>query len=292
MTSPTRTESAPPAARLDPCLLGRPTHLLPRFGELLRDDLARALQQGPNRRWGASFGVGGVSFGRPGEADLSARWHAFDAPAGTIGVALDRRVLLAALGYRYGTPAPLPQDGQPEVHVRETATEERLAATLGQSWVGTLAARIDAGLRRAERDKGGDAGWRVRPGATPVEDAWIIRIGIEEPALAVSGTLAFALDEAWTARLMRSLAPARAGRAGRPRATPDTALAERLRITLVGQLVRKEMQLGEVLDLYPGAIVPISLGAADVVVGGSRLFTAAVAECKGKLCLTSFEDLE
>jgi hypothetical protein len=29
-----------------------------------------------------------------------------------------------------------------------------------------------------------------------------------------------------------------------------------------------------------------------VLVGGSRLFTAAVAECKGKLCLTSFEDLE
>jgi flagellar motor switch protein FliM len=91
---------------------------------------------------------------------------------------------------------------------------------------------------------------------------------------------------------MRGLAPVRAARAGRPGTTPDTALADRLRITLVGQLVRKQMQLGEVLDLHPGAVVPISLGAADVMVGASRLFTAAVAERKGKLCLTSFEDLE
>jgi flagellar motor switch protein FliM len=292
MTSPTRIESAP-AARLDPCLLGRPTHLLPRFGTLLGDDLSRVLQQGLNRRWGASFRVGGVSFGRAGATDDGARWLAFESPTGAIGFTLDRRLLLAALAYRYGTPAQAVQGGdRPDANVRETATEERLAATLGQTWVATLAARIEAGLRRLERDAAGDSAWRSRTAAAPVEGAWTIRVEIEEPSLALAGALTFALDDPWTARLMRALAPARGARAMRPGAAPESPLPDRLRITLAGQLVRKEMQLGEVLDLYPGAIVPISLGAADVMVGGSRLFTAAVAERKGKLCLTSFEDLE
>jgi flagellar motor switch protein FliM len=94
------------------------------------------------------------------------------------------------------------------------------------------------------------------------------------------------------ARLLRNLAPARGARAGRPAAPPAPPLVERVRVTLTGRLVRKEMQLGDVLALRPGAVVPVSLGMADVMIGESRLFTAAVAEHKGKLCLTSFEDLE
>jgi flagellar motor switch protein FliM len=34
------------------------------------------------------------------------------------------------------------------------------------------------------------------------------------------------------------------------------------------------------------------VGRADVLLDEARLFTAAVAEHKGKLCLTSFEDAE
>jgi flagellar motor switch protein FliM len=34
------------------------------------------------------------------------------------------------------------------------------------------------------------------------------------------------------------------------------------------------------------------VGRADVLLDENRLFTAAVAEHKGKLCLTSFEDAE
>src|SRR6185369_12387210 len=118
--------------------------------------------------------------------------------------------------------------------------------------------------------------------AAPDEGAWTIRMTIEEPELGVAGTLAFALEEATMARLLRALAPAR-GRSGRGTPQPARPIAERLQVTLTGRLVRKEMQLGEVLDLRPGAIVPVSLGAADVMVGESRLFSAAVAECKGRL---------
>jgi len=268
-------------------------HLLPRLGALLREDLARALQAGLNRRWGADFRVGPVTIARAGDAAdagaIAARWHAFEAPAGRIGFALERGVLLAVLGYRYGSPVP--DAGAQAAAIRETATEERLAVTLGQQWVALLAARIAAGLRAVERDAVHAREWIARPGAAPEALAWTIRTTIEEPALGVAGTLVFALDEATMARLLRGLAPVRA-RAGRGAATPARPLAERLQVTLTGRLVRKEMQLGDVLDLRPGAIVPVSLGVADVLVGDSRLFTAAVTEHKGKLCLTSFDDLE
>jgi flagellar motor switch protein FliM len=284
-----RADATPGAERLDPRLLGRPMHLLPRFGALLREDLARTLQAGLNRRWGADFRVGPVAIAHS-QADAGAgRWLAFEAGAARIGVALERSVLLAVLGYRYGASAPAPDAG-PE-SVRETATEERLAASLGQQWVAVLAARIAAGLRPAERDAVHARDWHPRPGAAPDEGAWTIRTTIEEPELGVSGTLAFALEEATMARLLRVLAPARK-RSGRGAAQPARPIAERLQVTVTGRLVRKEMQLGEVLDLRPGAIVPVSLGAADVMVGESRLFSAAVAECKGRLCLTAFEDLE
>jgi flagellar motor switch protein FliM len=50
--------------------------------------------------------------------------------------------------------------------------------------------------------------------------------------------------------------------------------------------------LGSLLDLKVGTILPISLGVASVQIDNSPLFSAQVAEHKGKLCLTSFEDLE
>jgi len=39
-----------------------------------------------------------------------------------------------------------------------------------------------------------------------------------------------------------------------------------------------------------GDIIPVSLQATDVLVKNSRLFTATVAEHKGKLWLTAFND--
>jgi hypothetical protein len=172
ISSPRTDNASSSAARLDPRLLGRPMHLLPRFGALLRDDLSRSLQAGVNRRWGASFRVGQVTIARTDAPDEGARWLALESAAGTIGFALDRRVLLAALGYRYGTPVSTPGvDGAAPV-VRETATEERLAATLGQQWVDALAARIEAGLKRVERDAGSAPEWRARAGSAPNDGAW------------------------------------------------------------------------------------------------------------------------
>ena len=63
-------------------------------------------------------------------------------------------------------------------------------------------------------------------------------------------------------------------------------------MTLEGRLVSKQVQLGALFDLRVGDVIPVSLSRTDVMLDDSRLFTAAVSEHKGKLCLTSFEDVE
>ncbi|MBO9689694.1 MAG: hypothetical protein J7598_24090 [Mitsuaria chitosanitabida] len=104
-------------------------------------------------------------------------------------------------------------------------------------------------------------------------------------------TLSLILDGAYLQPLLRRLSeqhrPARSGSAvGAP------PLTRRLTLTLQARLLERELDLGSVLDLAPGALIPIRLADATVMVEGSALMSAAVAEHQGKLCLTSFQDLE
>ena len=87
----------------------------------------------------------------------------------------------------------------------------------------------------------------------------------------------------------RPLAPA-----PRPHAPqgPAEPLVSKLQVKLDGRLVSKEITLGALFELKVGDVIPVSVGRADVLLDDARLFTAAVAEHKGQLCLTSFEDAE
>ncbi|WP_460825321.1 FliM/FliN family flagellar motor switch protein, partial [Massilia solisilvae] len=91
-----------------------------------------------------------------------------------------------------------------------------------------------------------------------------------------------------TSAILRGLLPPRRAQGG-PAAEP---LATRLAVRLEARLASKEMTLAALFDLKPGDVIPFSLGRADVLLDENRLFTAAVAEHKGKLCLTSFEDTD
>ncbi|WP_431287147.1 FliM/FliN family flagellar motor switch protein [Roseateles chitinivorans] len=75
-------------------------------------------------------------------------------------------------------------------------------------------------------------------------------------------------------------------------AAQQQPLDRRLALTLQARLLERELDLGAVLDLRPGTLIPIRLADATVMVEGSPLMSAAVAEHQGKLCLTSFQDLE
>src|SRR5665647_3687250 len=134
---------------LDPTLLGRPIHLLPIFAAQLRDDLEHALRLPMNRRYWGGFQVGEVRFSRTDCGDSTVRWLRVAAPAGEIGLALERSLLLSVLNFRYGRDeAAVPED---QSTVRVTATEERLAVTLARQLAGTLAHRIDLNLAAPAR---------------------------------------------------------------------------------------------------------------------------------------------
>jgi len=282
---------------LDPCLLGRPVHRLPVFAAQLKEDLAQAMRLNLNRRYWGSFQVDSVDFARLDGSEPRARWLNFAAPAGDIAFSLERKVLLSVLNFRYGRSK---SDGSlDDATVKVTATEDRLAVVLGQQLAGTLAGRIEANLPRQEKAEAPPADthahdFHAAPGAQPAAGTWVINVTVSDhdtgakPALV--GRFSFALDKQLMTSVLHGLAPERdnARRTGQVQAP----LVSRLQVHLKGILVTKDILLGNLFDLQLGDVIPISMHRADVLLDDSRLFTAAVSEHKGKICLTSFEDAE
>jgi flagellar motor switch protein FliM len=283
---------------LDPCLLGRPVHLLHIFAAQLRDDLAQSMRLNMNRRYWGGFQVEDVQFSRLEGNEIRSRWLSFAAPAGHIAFSLERKVLLSVLNFRYGrTKADTSAAAVDENTVRVTATEERLAVVLGQQLAGTLAGRIELNLpvidkppaAEGEQTEAIDNEFKPAPGSHPPKGTWTINVTLADIASGATGQFWFALDKQLMASVLRGLLRDRdAGK----KAKPASPLAQRLQVGLIGRLASKEVQLGSLYDLQVGDVIPISLARADVLLEDSRLFTAAVTEHKGKLCLTSFEDAE
>lgn len=278
MNSPSvATSSAYPV--IDPRTLGRPVHLLGRFAALVRDDLAEHLRMGLNRRYRARFELGTVEVTRLDAPSQDQRWILFDTPHGQLGVALERAVLLSILEYRYGSGSV---SGTDEA-APETTTEERLAAMTARQFATALAERV-AALPGASTGT-----TEIREGryGAPAPRAWAVRATIAEPEHGVTGVLWLALDDAWMERVFRGLAPLR------PAAPVAAApLGSALQLNLRARLVEFDIPLGTLLDTRVGDVIPVELRASDVLVNDSLLFRAEVAEHKGKLCLTSFQDLE
>ena len=248
-----------------------------------------------NRRYRARFQVGEVAMSPMEELVQPKRWLTVGCALGRIGVALERKIILSIMAYRYGLADSDGQAAPPhESEHPETATEERLAAMLGQQFVHLLAARIEAGLdphavQSVEDIAQGHAFNAVSP-VTPSRGAWVIRVNLEELAHGIEGMLHFALDDAWMARLLQNIGPARDKPA--EAAASLTEFAGRLQLTLAARLLKKDILLGELLDIRVGDVIPVSFGSADVLIDDSRLYSASIVEHKGKLCLTSFEDAE
>jgi len=275
---------------LDPSLLGRPVHRLPVFAAQLREDLAQAMRLNVNRRYWGNFQVDEVGFSRLDGAEARTRWLNFAAPAGTIAFSLERKVLLSVLNFRYGRnnksseTAVAPADE----NVRVTATEERLAVSLGQQLAGTLAGRIESNLPAGAAREDEGAAIKHGAGIPPPKGTWVITVMLSDGEL--QGKCWFALDKNLMSDVLRGLLPERdTARKSNKNLGP---LAARLQVGLNGRLVSKEVTLGALFDLRIGDVIPVSLHRADVLLDDSRLFTAAVTEHKGKLCLTSFEDIE
>lgn len=269
---------------LDVRTLGRPVHLTDRFTAQIREDVTEYFRVHLNRRYGARFAIPAARLDYAAMPEASVRWRAFRGSDGIVAFAMSREIVHRILRYRYGIPESEPLEA-------DTAGEERLVSILGAHFTNLIARRIES------LAPGTQPGANLEPVETPPglasRNDWTLRVDIDEATANASGSLWLLLDEAWIARLLQALAPAREHtRAARPESASTPPLPIRLQLAIRARLLEKQMPLGAVLDLRIGDVIPVSLGRADVLVEDSRLFTATVAEHKGKLCLTTFEDME
>lgn len=282
--------ATPPSTQvLDPRTLGRPVHRLDVFTQRFKADLDDTFAGNLNRRYRAGFRVESVNMGREAGVADGARWQAWSAGAGRIAFSVERPVLLSVLHYRYGLPSANALSEGGNAHMTdtpETATEVRLAESLGLQMAGVLARCIDTLHDPAANAE--PVAFTLVPGAVRQPVGLTITVTIREPSHAVDGTLRLCLDDAWVARLLRQLTPQREHK---PVAAPGAGSPlPGLPVMLVARLLEKELPLGQVLDLRVGDVIPVHVGPADVLVDHTRLFQATVAEHQGKLCLTSFDD--
>ncbi|HEU5435734.1 MAG TPA: hypothetical protein VFU95_04885, partial [Telluria sp.] len=115
---------------LDPCLLGRPVHLLPQFARRLGEDLSGAMAAPVARRYWGPFQIDAIEFARAPQ--VAARWLGLATEYGAVAVAFERELLLGLLDCRYGRrgAAPAASAARDPAAERITSTEERLAVTL------------------------------------------------------------------------------------------------------------------------------------------------------------------
>ncbi|HTN67460.1 MAG TPA: FliM/FliN family flagellar motor C-terminal domain-containing protein [Burkholderiaceae bacterium] len=284
MTTNLLPDQAPPLHALDPCLLGRPVHLLGNFATRFREDLALALRSNQNRRYWSAFEVTDVGLDRRECHEGSERWIGYTSNGRQLGFAIERHMLLKILDQRYGRRD---EQAQATVPARVTATEERLAVRLGQQLVQALIARLEADAQTVTSAPTQHP-WTSTPMTTPPKGRWTLRIVLTEVRSEEQGVLWLTLDDTWFAELLKGLAPV--GR--KIAATPSQPLAERLQVSVCGRLTSKEIPLEALLELRVGDVVPIRIGRTDVLLDDAPLFTATLAEHNGKLCLTSFKDTQ
>lgn len=285
--------SPSPTAALDPRCLGRPVHLLPRVTESLRDALQRHLCLPWNRRYRTRYELRSVVLRPLNQAgtELPGRWLRTQGPLGPVACQIDRALVLSLMARRLGlTGSTSATDSDPS-----TATEERLQQAVALQLCGQSVHML---AQAAVADSMADS--IPAPTLAPLQaggaisldaDGWILELRLwdAEAQPPTEMSMRLVLDGAYVAPVLRHLAGP-----GRSAKTTKAAqpLPRRLTLKMQARLLERELPLGSVLDLRPGSLIPVRLADATLMVEGSPLMRAAVAEYQGKLCLTSFQDLE
>ncbi|WP_175885475.1 FliM/FliN family flagellar motor C-terminal domain-containing protein [Burkholderia sp. BCC0044] len=263
---------------LDPCMLGRPYHLL---GDVLQDIRRRidhTFHERFNLRRGTQFVSTRIAISAIMPRD-AAGWRTYVSSHGQIAVRCDRTLLLALLACHYDTPldeATLAAPGP------ETGTERRFAA---QHHTALLAAFAAVAI--------GDQVEPFSPSADtpPGPGARVLRVTIEDRPRQLAGDIEFALDDTWLDHLFARL-DAQCPRPAPP--APDGAPpGVSIPVTLSVRMLSRDMLLDDLLRIAPGDVLPVRLpDTADVLVNDVRLYRAAVAEQRGALWITSFALVE
>ena len=260
-------------------------HLLPAFAGAFAEDMTAMLSAPGWRRYWSSFELAQVEFERAPESS-ALRWLGMSGPHGSAAVAFERALVVGLLEARYSGKGPARTLRDP-VGERVTATEERLAHTLTQQLSEVLAMRVRVASGAAGVELASAPLSPVAP-AVPGKNAWALAITLREPQGGSTARCYIAPDARMMGLILQALQPERPQRATRSGESIGTGL----KVKLDGRLVTHEITLETLFGLKVGDVIPVSVGRADVLLDDARLFTAAVAEHKGKLCLTSFEDAE
>lgn len=293
----TRIRPATPAREsrevhaVDACTLGRPVHLLTRYTDQLGDALGEMFKQ-LSRRYRAGYQVSALSISPSMPPAATGRWMVGDTAQGRVAGLIERSLVLSLMAHRYGAADAAAPDGAPAAScdaLPETSTEERLLRSL-------CLQALERALRLVEPSSAALPELpRLHASQQPqlAAGAWFIQATISEASQGLSSRVLLALSPQHIARLLLRLSqelPARA-EAGTPH--PDPAkLVRHLQLKIEARLLEQQIPLGQLIDLRPGDLIPIRLKSTDVLIDGSRLFTASVAEHQGKLCLTSFADAD
>ncbi len=282
----------PPAAgarltALDPCELGRPIHALDSLFQLTQQDLDQTLAAAFPGRVGAPVRLGGVSHGRTNPIETTLRWATYRSGAGRSAFAIERSALTALLARRYGSTDW--ELGARCVPPLETATEQRLAAQLGQVLSQALMRRIGAGEHTAADEPPLQLEQNLPTTRCPISGPTMFLWAQVLAGSAPLGLVVFALDSDTLATALRQLAPAR--RQSAARAADGASLRRALPLRLDVRLAQKTLPLGELLGLKPGDVLAISLDTATVRVQDNPVLKAMVVENKGRLCLTNLQEV-
>lgn len=276
---------------VDASTLGRPVQLLTRYTDQLGDVLGEMFKQ-ISRRYRAAYQVSELSISPSMPPAANGRWMVGDTEQGRVGGLIERSLVLSLMAHRYGAADAAPADAAPAASsdaMPETSTEERLRRSL-------CLQALERALRLIES----------APAAVPelprlqlsqqaqlVAGTWFIQATISEVNQGLSSRLLLALSPQHIARLLQRLSQELPARAEAAAPKPEPAkLVRQLQLKIEARLLEQQIPLGQLLDLRPGDLIPIRLKTTDVLIDGSRLFTASVAEHQGKLCLTSFADAD
>lgn len=272
-------------ARLPPvatATLGRPFHLLPVYLRTLQQALADFVQRELNARYHARFVLSELVAGDAPQEAPRRTWHRWG--GGAFAVHIERQLLLQILDYRYGGNGSSAGTADSS---RETETEHRLARLLGNRLSQLLLASMQRGGHALAAGDGIDnLSFALRD-----KPSWEAVLTLADHNGAPQGRIALGLDDDSVGYLLQQLAGDRLPEA--VASSEPLPFTEQLRLRLRAQLLEKRLPLGEVLDLQVGSVLPIRLPPqTDVYVGRKRLFAASVVDRGGKLCLTSFQDVE
>ena len=298
-------EAPPDSQVVDACTLGRPVQLLAQFTEKLGDALDEMFRA-HSRRYRARYVAGELSMQPVAAATGSAgRWRVAELPDGPVACLIERRLLLSLMSHRYGDAAAKDHPGSvtdasamPSAEVAavaeqpETMTEQRLLDRLCRQ-VLAQALQLIGNAQAAEPVLESLA---LHPSTQPLHPAgcWLVRVPVSEATQDLHSQILLVLGPGHVARLLQKLVQAQPprGASSLMRQPAQAQLVKELQLRLQARLLEQQITLGELVALRPGDLIPIRLKAADVLVDGSRLFTASVAEHQGKLCLTSFADTD